>query len=206
MRHLRLGILLLFSVLVLLPSCAAKIKQKFLDEPYRTGTLSVPLMVTDIEVTDGRNSVNTRGIKAPKFTFKQKGDTIVPRLTIEHEKVIHDEIRQSVNGGGPGVRIKATLKEGVQQYTLGFFNAREYAKAAVTIDLFNGAVEPYFFSTTGEVYYEVKSTMADTVFQEMLYRKALKTAVHKAFESVAGFLEKREKQDAREYDSTTETD
>ena len=164
------------------------LKQKALDEPYRTGELSLPLAVADIEVADGRASVDTRAIKAPRFTFKQMGDTITPPLTIEQEKVIHDEIRQYVNGRGRQVRVKATLKEGVKQYTLGFFNAREYAKTVLTIELLNDTVKPYLFSTTGEASYEVRSAKADTADQETLYRKALKTSVYKAFESIRDFL------------------
>lgn len=191
MRRAQYVILLLsFMVLVLL-SCAAQLKQKFLDEPYRNSALSVPITVTDIEVADGRKSADTRNLKAPKFTFKQKGDTVIPPLTIEQEKVIHDEIRQYVKGDGLRVRIKATLKEGVKQYTLGFFNAREFAKTSVTIELVNDTARTDFFSTTGEAYYEVKSTGADTVYLETLYRKALKTSVYKAFESIREFMEKQ---------------
>jgi hypothetical protein len=181
---------LLSSMVLLLLSCAAQLKQKCLDEPYRSGALSVPITVTDIEVADGRNSVDTRSIKSPTFTFKQKGDTVIPPLTIEQEKVIHDEIRLYVKGDGPRVRIKATLKDGVKQYTLGFFNAREFAKTSVTIEIMNDTARTGFFSTTGEAYYEVKSTGADTVYLETLYRKALKTSVYKAFESVGEFMEK----------------
>jgi hypothetical protein len=136
--------------------------------------------------------VETRSIKAPKFTFKLKGDTITPPLTIEQEKVIHDEIRQYVKGEGKRVRIKATLKEGIKQYTLGFFNARECAKTAVTIEIRLDTARAGFFSTTGEADYEVKSMTADTVFLETLYRKALKTSVSKAFESVREFMEKQD--------------
>jgi hypothetical protein len=191
MRHTRYGTLLLLSALLLLPSCAAKLKQKFLDEPYRSGALTVSLTVSNIEVADGRKSADTRSLKAPKFTFKQKGDTVVPPLTIEQEKVIHDEIRKYVKGDGLRVRIKATLKDGVKQYTIGFFNAREFAKTAVTIELMNDTSRTDFFSTTGEAYYEVKSTRADTVYLETLYRKALKTSVYKAFESIREFMEKQ---------------
>jgi hypothetical protein len=181
--------ILLSSILLL--SCAAQLKQKILDEPYRSSALSVPITVSDIVVVDGRNSVDTRSIKAPKFTFKQKGDTITPHLTIEQEKVIHDEIRHSVKGDGLRVRIKATLKDGIKQYTLGFFNAREFAKTAITFEIMNDTARTGFFSTTGEANYEVKSTGADTVYLETLYRKALKTSVYKAFESIGEFMEKQ---------------
>jgi hypothetical protein len=191
MRLAQYVILLLSFMVLLLLSCAAQLKQKFLDEPYRSSALSVPITVTDIEVADGRKSADTRSLKAPKFTFKQKGDTVIPPLTIEQEKVIHDEIRQYVKGDGLRVRIKATLKEGVKQYTLGFFNAREFAKTSVTIELVNDTARTDFFSTTGEAYYEVKSTGADTVYLETLYRKALKTSVYKAFESIREFMEKQ---------------
>jgi hypothetical protein len=172
-------------------SCTAQLKQKFLDEPYRSSELSVPLVVTDIEVADGRVSVTARDLKAPKFTFKQKGDTIAPPLNSEHEKVIRDEIRQYVKGDGRQAKVKATLKEGWKQYTLGFFNAREFAKTAVCIELLNDTTQPYLFSTTGEAYYEVKSPIADTAYLETLYRKALKTSVYKAFESIRDYLAKQ---------------
>jgi hypothetical protein len=191
MRRARYIILLLSSMVLLLLSCAAQLKQKFLDEPYRSSALSVPLIVSDIEVADGRKSADTRTLKAPKFTFKQKGDTVIPPLTIEQEKVIHDEIRLYAKGEGPRMHIKATLKDGVKQYTLGFFNAREFAKTAVTIELMNDTARTSFFTTTGEAYYEVKSTGADTVYLETLYRKALKTSVYKAFESIGEFMEKQ---------------
>jgi hypothetical protein len=204
MRHARYGILLLESILFLHFSCFAQFKQRFLDEPYRASKLSVPLAVTEIEIADSRASVAVRSIKAPKFTFRQKGDTIIPPLTIEQEKVVRDEIRQSVTGGGPQVRIKATLKEGIKVYTLGFFHAREYATAAVTIELRLDTARATLFSTTGEANYEVKSMTADSVYLETLYRKALKTAVYKAFESVGEFMRKRANEEIPGNDGTAE--
>jgi predicted transcriptional regulator len=191
MRIAGCTLLPLAAGLLFLFSCASQLKQKFLDEPYRSGELSVPLVVKDIEVADGRMSVTARDLKAPKFTFKQKGDTIAPPLCSEHEKVIRDEIRQYVKGDGRQAKVRATLKEGLKQYTLGFFNAREYAKTAVCIELFNDTTQPYLFSTTGEAYYEVKSPFTDTVYLETLYRKALKTSVYKAFESIRDYLAKQ---------------
>ncbi|MBN1128544.1 MAG: hypothetical protein JXA71_06135 [Chitinispirillaceae bacterium] len=191
MRHARFETLVLFSALLLCFSCASRLKQKFIDEPYRSGSLSVPLMVTDIEVADERKSVAIQNLAAPTATLKKKGDTIMEPLTIEQEKAIHDEIRQCIKGEGVRVRIRATLKDGVKQYSSGFFNAREYARTAVTIELLDEVTQPYFFSTTGEAHYEVKSTKADTAFLETLYRKALKTSVYKAFESIEEFLRKQ---------------
>jgi hypothetical protein len=62
--------------------------------------------------------------------------------------------------------------------------------AGVNIALFYTINNTQLFSTTGEAAYETKSTRADTVFLESLYRKALKTCVYKAFESIQDYLEK----------------
>ncbi|MBN2037736.1 MAG: hypothetical protein JW768_13425 [Chitinispirillaceae bacterium] len=191
MRHARLLSVLLALLLFIIPGCAAKIKQKFLDEPYAGKAINAALAITDIEVVDGRGTVDNEAVSIPSFTFKKVGDTIVPPLTMEQEKVIHDEIRKYATGEGTGALVRATINQGVKQYSMGFFNAREYAAATVTIELLQSETEPYLFKTSGESYYEVKSTRADTLFLETIYRKALQTCVYKAFESVASFLEKR---------------
>jgi hypothetical protein len=61
----------------------------------------------------------------------------------------------------------------------------------VTVELLDGVTQPWFYKTTGEADYEVKSISPDSTFLETLYRKALKTSLYKAFESVNEFLEKR---------------
>jgi hypothetical protein len=184
---------LVFSLCVsaLFIDCAAKIKRNFLNEPYRAKTISVALSIAGIEVVDGRSSLDTETLWIPSFTFKKVGDTVIPPLTSAQEAVIKDEIAHYAKGSGPEVKVKATIKEGTKQYSMGFFNSRECAKAAMTVELLDSVHTPYLFSTTGEAYYEVKSTKADTLFLEKLYRKALKTCVYKAFESIQEFLEKQ---------------
>jgi hypothetical protein len=191
MAYHRYGILLLVSVCMLFPSCAAKMKQKLVDEPYQSKTLSVPLAVSAIEVVDGRAPADTNRVRPPRFSIKIKGDTVIPPLTPEQKKVISDEIRRYVVGEGVGVRVKATVSDGVKQYNKGFFYAREYTRAVVTVELLDGVTQPWFYKTTGEADYEVKSISPDSTFLETLYRKALKTSLYKAFESVNEFLEKR---------------
>lgn len=167
-------------------SCAARIKLNFLNDPYRSEGVSAPLTISDIEVTDARKHVDTITPIIPRFTLKKIGDTIVPSLTALQEKVIKDEIGQYAAGGTTSVRVKATVNECIKEYSMGFFNAREYASAKVTIELMDSKNDTRLFSTTGEANYEVKSTRADTAFLESLYLKALKTSIFKCFESVEG--------------------
>jgi len=76
------------SVLVFLftMGCAGKIKQNFLNEPYRNKRVSVELAITGIEVADARAAVDTGTLIIPGFTFKKIGDTIVPPLSVIEEK------------------------------------------------------------------------------------------------------------------------
>jgi hypothetical protein len=185
------------SVLVFLftMGCAGKIKQNFLNEPYRNKRVSVELAITGIEVADARAAVDTGTLIIPGFTFKKIGDTIVPPLSVIEEKAIKDEIAQYAQGGKTAVRVKATIKTGIKEYSMGFFNSREFAGAAVNIDLLDTIHNTQLFSTTGEASYEVKSIRADTAFLESLYRKALKTCVYKAFENIEDYLENRLKEE-----------
>jgi uncharacterized protein YceK len=177
-------------VFMLTSGCAAKIKRNFLNEPYQVKKISAALTVTGIEVVDARKSTDTATLIIPGFTFKSVGDTIIPPLSAEQSKIIKIEIAQYASGGKTAVRIKATITKGIKEYSMGFFNSREYALADVNIELLDTLNNTQLFSTTGEAAYETKSTRADTVFLESLYRKALKTCVYKAFESIQDYLEK----------------
>ena len=187
----RLVTFLSVPVFLFTMGCAGKIKQNFLNEPYRNKRISVELTITGIEVADARAAVDTGTLIVPGFTFKKMGDTIVPPLSVIEEKAIKDEIAQYAQGGKTAVRIKATITRGIKEYSMGFFNSREYAGADVNIELLDTINNTQLFSTTGEAGYEVKSIRADTVFLESLYRKALKTCVYKAFESIKDYLENR---------------
>jgi hypothetical protein len=194
---MKIRVVAVLSVLVFLLTlgCAAKIKRNFLNEPYRSKEISAALTITGIEVVDGRTTVDTATLIIPRFTFKKVGDTIVPPLSAEQVKIIKDEIAHYASGGKTSVRVKATIKTGIKEYSMGFFYAREYAGADVTIELLDTLHNTLLFSTTGEAGNEVKSTRADTVFLESLYRKVLKTCVYKAFESIKEFMEKRTKEE-----------
>jgi len=180
------------SVLVFLLTvgCAAKIKRNFINEPYQAKKISVALTVTGIEVVDARGAADTATVIIPGFTFKRVGDTMIPPLTAEQSKIIKDEIARYASGGKTTVRIKATITKGIKEFSMGFFNSREYAEANVNIELLDTIQNTQLFSGAGEAAYEVKATKADTVFLESLYRKALKTCVYKAFESIQDYLEK----------------
>jgi hypothetical protein len=188
---IRFATILSVLVFLLTLGCAAKIKQNFLKESYRSKEISAALTITGIEVVDARTTVDTGTLIIPRFTFKKVGDTIVPPLSAEQVKIIKDEIAHYASGGKTAVRIKATITRGIKEYSMGFFNSREYAGADVNIELLDTINNTQLFSTTGEAGYEVKSIRADTVFLESLYRKALKTCVYKAFESIKDYLENR---------------
>lgn len=191
----RLATFLSVLVFLLTMGCAAKIKQNFLNEPYRNKKISVELTMTGIEVADARAAVDTRTLIVPGFTFKKVGDTIVPPLNAIDEKAIKDEIAQYAKGGKTAVRVKATIITGIKEYSMGFFNSREFAGAAVKIDLWDTIHNTQLYSGTGEAGYEVKSIRADSAFLGSLYCKALKTCVYKAFENIADYLENQPKEE-----------
>jgi hypothetical protein len=193
-----------FCASLLFLGCAAKMKRKVLDEPYQSKSISVGLTITDIEVADARTSVDVNPIVIPSFTFKTVGDTIVPPLTTAEERILKDEIAHYAKGGGTEVRVRATIKKGVKQYSKGILYAREYAQAAVEVELLDTGQASRFFSATGEADYEIKSTKADSVSLETLYVKALKTCVFKAFESVEEYLEKQVKEESPGSDSNAD--
>ena len=178
------------SVLIaaLIFGCAGRIKQNFLNEPYQAKKISAALTITAIDVVDGRKKVDTAAVHIPGFTFNKIGDTVNPPLTAAQSQIIKDEIARYASGGATKVRLKATVTKGIKEYSMGFFNSREYAGADINIELWDTVHGAQLFSTTGEADYEVKSTQADTAFLESLYRKALKTCVYKAFESIEDYL------------------
>jgi hypothetical protein len=182
---------------LLLAGCAATMKRNILNEPYRGREISVPLVIRGIEVLDVRSYADTRALAAPGHGFKKNGDTLSPPLTTEQEKIIKEEISRYATGGTKTVKVKATIKKGTKEYSRMFFYAREFAQAAITVELFDASDEARIFTATGEANYEVKSTRADTVYLEDLYRKALKTCIYKAFESVDEFLAKQTPDDIR---------
>jgi hypothetical protein len=189
--NIRTSTMLSLLAALLFAGCAAKLKQNILNEPYRSKEISVPLALRGIEVIDVRNYVDTRALVTPGHGFKKSGDTISPPLTAAQEKNIKDEISRYAAAGTRTVSVKATIKKGTKEYTRKFFYAREFAQAAIAVELFDTQNDTRFFTATGEANYEVKSTRADTVYLEDLYRKALKTCIYKSFESVEEFLAKQ---------------
>jgi hypothetical protein len=189
--NIRASAMLSLLAALILAGCAAKLKQNILNEPYRGKEISVPLAIRSIEVVDVRNHVDTGTFVTPGHGFKKNGDTISPPLTTEQEKIIKDEISRYAAGGTRTVSVKATIKKGAKEYTRKFFYAREFAQAAIAIELFDTSNDTRIFTATGEANYEVKSTRADTVYLEDLFRKALKTCIYKAFESVEEYFAKQ---------------
>ena len=93
---MKIHVVTVLSVLLFLLTlgCAAKIKQNFLNEPYRSKEISAALTIAGIEVVDARTTVDTATLIIPRFTFKKVGDTIVPPLSAEQVKIIKDEIEK----------------------------------------------------------------------------------------------------------------
>jgi hypothetical protein len=193
---LRVVIVLSVLVFLLTLGCAAKIKRNLLNEPYRSKEISTALTITGIQVVDARTGVDTGTLFIPKFTFKKVGDTMVPPLSAGHIKIIKDEIAYYASGGKTAVRAKATITKGVKEFSMGFFNAREYAGAGITIELLDTLNNTQFYSIAAEAGDEIKSTRADTAYLESLYRKELKTCIYKAFEGIKDYMDKRPKEES----------
>lgn len=169
--------------------CSSRAKLKYLNEPFTTTELKIPLTVTGIEFNDNRTDTSSRAVDIPRYTKNGQTDTVHQTLLQEHQTILTNEMKSYFDGSGKEVEAVIEVLEGDKCFTAGRVSEIEYVKVRLGLTLLDTVHTPYFLKSTGEASYEIKSLDAKNEFLEQLYQKALKAALHKCCEGIAGTLQ-----------------
>ena len=191
--------LLKYPVLVLAPfaaiaviGCSSAAKMKYLNEPYASTEITIPLTVSEIEIVDNRNDTSSRAVNIPRYTKMGQKDTVRQTLLQEHRTILADELKRNFTGDGSAVKAVIEVIEGNKCFEAGRMTEIEFVKVRLALTLLDDEHTPYFLKSSGEASYEIKSLDARNEFLEKLYQKGLKAALYKCCEGISGTLKQME--------------
>ena len=187
-----LGFLVLWSIVgtvSLLMGCSSAAKMRYLNEPYATTDIKIPLTLTEMEFVDNRADTSSRMVNIPRYTRLGQKDTVRQTLLPEHRSLLSDELRNRFTGEGTGVKAVVEILEGDKCFEAGRMTEIELVKVRIGLTLLDGEHTPYFLKSNGEATYEIKSLDARNEFLEKLYQKGLKAALYKCCEGISGTLD-----------------
>ena len=172
--------------------CSSRAKLKYLNEPFTTTELKIPLNVTGIEFNDNRTDTSSRALDIPRYTKNGQTDTVHQALLPEHRAILTGEMESYFDGSGKEVEAVIEVLEGEKCFAAGRVAEVEYVKVKLGLTLLDTVHTPYFLKRNGEVAYEIKSLDAKNDFLEQLYQKALKAALYKCCEAISEALKQME--------------
>lgn len=174
--------------ILLLCNCSFLMKETFLEDSIQKSDKIIPLVISELTIHDERHVVDSRDLQIPFLTWPGNHDSIAPKMTDEHKKLLQDEFLSCFVKADQSVVASISMTIGSKEFDASFFYEREYVKTSLRVDLYDGIHQPYLISATGESCFEVKSVDADNYYIERLYQKSLITSLRKAFESIRNGL------------------
>ncbi|MBN1760480.1 MAG: hypothetical protein JW863_19280 [Chitinispirillaceae bacterium] len=190
MKTLRFIIVgLTVSSVILLTACSSATKLKYLNEPFTTTEMKIPLTLTEIEFTDNRADTSSRAVNIPRYTKLGQKDTVRQSLRQEHRTLLNEEMKAYFTGGGKEVKAVVEVIDGSKCFEAGRMTEIEFVRVRLGLTLLDEEHTPYFLKSSGEAMYEIKSLDAKNEFIEKLYQKALKAALYKCCEGITGTLQ-----------------
>jgi hypothetical protein len=174
-------------------NCAYQKLQAVLDEPQAGAQQKLPVSITRLAVVDARAHADERSLKIPGLPLSARSDEVAPALSDEQKNMIERHIAGSVEADGAyKAACSVQVVEGVEKYKGSWLSEDMFVKSKIRVVLHDSLHTPFLASAEGETEYSFQSNIANTKNFEKLYKKAMKTALAKALESIGGVLKTME--------------
>jgi hypothetical protein len=182
--------ILLAVFVISLCSCAFQKFRTVIQEPVSGQSLKLPVLITRITFEDARVTVDNRDMKISRLALPGRKDEITPALSSEHREVLEKEIGKYVGNNRGEYKASCTIQilEGVKRYASSWSGEEMFVRSKIRVVLSDSLHTPYLASAIGEGEFSFQSNIANQMNFEILYQKAMRTALFKAVESIDGIL------------------
>ena len=167
--------------MILFTSCLARLP--VVCDNYMTAQILIPGELVDIEIIDDRTNVSDKRIKIPTFTFPGQSDKVSPVLSQRHKEMMLNQIDSYFSYGDAVYKVKCYVLTGYKEFTAHAFHEIEFVRWDLVIEVLN-TNEELIEQCTSTASLEIKSIDADYNHLDILYEKAMQTALHKCFQKL----------------------
>jgi hypothetical protein len=182
--------IIFFICVVSLFNCAFQKFRTIIEEPIAGQPIKLPVFITRLVIEDARPSADIRDMKISRFAIPGRKDEINPAISVEQKELLEKELGKYTGNTTGGLQASCTVQilEGLKRYKSSWSGEEMTVRSKLCLILSDTLHKPYLASATGEADFSFQSNIANKMNFEILYQKAMRTALFKAVESINNTL------------------